>query len=134
MLEIAAPGIGRIVDEDVQAAKALDGKADQLAADLLAGEIAFEVLRLLARRPDAAHRLEAVAGVAPVDDEIRPEPGEMLRNAAADSRGGSGHHRHFMGEGAHGISTDLMTRRSYMASNASRHPRAVRLFRADLPE
>ena len=45
-----------------------------------------------------------------MDDQVRSKPGEVLRDAAADPGRRSGHHRDLVGERAHGISTDLITR------------------------
>ena len=56
------------------------------AADLFAREIPFDVLRLAARRLHAADRLEAVVAIQPVHHDVGAEPGEVLRDAAADAR------------------------------------------------
>src|SRR2546422_10456851 len=122
VLEVAASGVGGVVHENVQAAKALHRKANQRAADLLVREIAVEVLRIAPNRLDAADRLDAVGAVASVHHDVRPKAGEMLCDAAADPGSRSGHDRDLVGEVAHGTSTDLMTRPSCIAANASRHP------------
>src|SRR3989441_256181 len=84
--------------------------------------LAVEVLRIAPNRLDAADRLDAVGAVASVHHDVRPKAGEMLRDAAADPGSRSGHDRDLVGEVAHGTSTDLMTRPSCIAANASRHP------------
>ena len=65
-----------------------------------------------------------IGAIAAVHDNVRPETREMLRDAAADAGGRAGHDRHLAREfvTVHGIRTDLMTRPSCMASNASRQP------------
>ena len=78
VLEVAASGVGGVVDEDVEAAESFHGEADQRAADLFARQVAVEVLRLASGRLDASDGLEAVGAIAAVHDDVRPE---TARNA-----------------------------------------------------
>ena len=106
VLEIAASGVCGVVDENVEAAEPRHRKADQPAADLFAGQVAVEILRLAAGRLDTPDRLGAIGAVAAVHHDVRPELRETLRDTAADAGGRSGYDRHFAGEAAHGITID----------------------------
>src|SRR6185436_8761131 len=109
-----------IVDEYVEAAEPRHGKSNQRAADLLARQVAVEVLRIAARLLDAPNGLEAVGTVASVHHDIRPEPPEMLRDAAADAGRRSGHDRHFAGEVRHDHPAPSSTCRANSVTTNSR--------------
>ena len=84
MLDVAAPDVAGVVHQDVQPAEPLHREADQPAADLFTREVALDVLCLAPRGLDAPHRLQTVVAVQAVDHDVGAEPGEVLRDAAAD--------------------------------------------------
>ena len=90
-----------VVDEDVEAASTLDGRADDVSAGLDTCEVARHGVHLVSRRAEPVGRGVRAAGIRAMNDDVCAQGCEMRRNAVADAGGRPRDERDLVFKGRH---------------------------------
>ncbi len=108
LLDDVVPGITGIVDDDVEAAEAIDRARDEALADFGRNHIAHIQHRFAASLPDRLHDLRSRPAVTVVDHQLRAFARQLPGDCGADATPGTGDQRDFSGHPEHVVAGNRM--------------------------